>query len=134
MSRGYIARSQSNIWLTPKKLYDELNAEFKFDFDSCPYPQPTWDGLEIDWKDSNYVNPPYSNLKLWIKKSYEEWNKGNTVVMLIPARTDTIAFHKYIFGSAEVRFVKGRIKFEKPDGIKPQPAPFPSCLIIWRKK
>tara|TARA_Y100000004_G_scaffold39924_1_gene43106 strand:+ start:439 stop:855 length:417 start_codon:yes stop_codon:yes gene_type:complete len=129
---AYMNKSKSDEWLTPKSVYDKLNEEFNFDFDPCPYPHPDWDGLEIEWGKSNYVNPPYSNLKQWIKKSYEEHVKGKTIVMLIPARTDTIAFHEYIFPYAEVRFLRGRIKFEKPDGSKPFAAPFPSCVVIWR--
>lgn len=74
-----------------------------------------------------------------MKKCWEESQKpGTTVVALLPARTDTIRFHEYILGKAEVRFLKGRLFFEvngKPilnsDG-KPQPAPFPSMVVIWR--
>lgn len=48
-------------WATPKPLYDELNAEFNFEFDPCPYQHNMdWNGLEIAWKNSNYINPPYT--------------------------------------------------------------------------
>ena len=73
---GYINKSKSDIWLTPKYLYKELDKEFNFNFDPCPYPKPKWNGLNIEWGSINYVNPPYSNLKDWIKKSYEEHLKG----------------------------------------------------------
>ena len=106
-------------WKTPDSLYDELNKEFNFDFDPCPIdwePETHLDGLSIEWKDSNFVNPPYSQTKHWIKKSYDESRKGKTCVMLINACTDTIAFHEYIYNNpnAEYRFVKGRIKFTCP--------------------
>lgn len=65
----------------------------------------------------------------WIKKAHDTWREfGNTVVMLIPARTDTKAFHEYIYNKAELRFVKGRLKFN--DGKNP--APFPSMVVIFR--
>jgi len=48
--------------------------------------------------------------------------------MLIPSRTDTKYFHNYIYGRAEIRFVKGRLKF----GNGKNSAPFPSMLVIWR--
>jgi len=49
-------------------------------------------------------------------------------VMLLPARTDTKWFHEYIYGKAEIRFIKGRLKF---GGCK-NPAPFPSMVVIWK--
>ena len=52
--------------------------------------------------------------------------------MLIPSRTDTIMFHDYILGKAEIRFIKGRVNFEI-DGVKSKdPAPFPSMVVIYR--
>lgn len=53
---------------------------------------------------------------------------GNTVVMLLPARTDTKWFHDYIYGKAEIRFVRGRLKFGKSKNS----APFPSMIVIFR--
>jgi hypothetical protein len=124
--RAYIAPSKSDDWATPKDLYDKLNAEFHFDFDPCPL-NANFDGLSIDWESRSFVNPPYSNLKAWIQKSFDESKKGKLVVMLIPARTDTKAFHEIIFPNAEVRFLKGRLKF----GDSKNNAPFPSCIVIF---
>ncbi len=63
------------------------------------------------------------------KKCYEESLKPNTtVVLLIPARTDRISFHEYICGKAEVRFIKGRLKF----GNSKNPAPFPSMVVVFK--
>jgi len=132
---GYMPKSKSDKWGTPKELYEELNKEFKFDFDPCPL---SWkpgdvDGLSIEWGASTFVNPPYSNVAEWIKKAWTEWKKGKCVVMLINAITDTKAFHQYIYGQAELRFIKGRVKFiniENPD--KQQPSPKPSMIVIFR--
>jgi len=132
---GYMPKSQTDKWGTPKELYEELNTEFKFNFDPCPleWKEGDPDGLQIEWGSSSFVNPPYSQVAKWIEKSYMEWKKGKQVVMLINAITDTRAFHTYIYGKAEVRFLKGRIKFidpSKPD--KKQPSPKPSMLVIFR--
>ena len=76
------------------------------------------------------MNPPYGReIGKWIKKAYEEYEKGAIVVCLIPARTDTRYWHDYIFPFAKIRFLKGRVKFE--NGKKPQPAPFPSAVVIF---
>ena len=51
--------------------------------------------------------------------------------MLIPARTDTTYFHDYIYGKAELRFIRGRLKFVK-DGIEGESAPFPRMVVIFK--
>ena len=77
-----------------------------------------------------FCNPPYGReLPKWVKKCYEESLKGTLVVMLIPARTDTRWFHDYIYGKAEIRFIKGRLKF----GNAKQSAPFPSMVVVYGK-
>ncbi len=83
-----------------------------------------------------FCNPPYGrNINEWVRKGYEESQKpGTTVVMLIPARTDTSYYHDYIFGGKadEVRFLRGRLKFTDEDGNAKDAAPFPSAVIVWR--
>lgn len=86
------------------------------------------DGLKIEWGESNFVNPPYSQLKLWCKKAYEEHKKGKTVVMLIPSRTDTAAWHDYCMKATEIRFIRGRLKF----GDAKNSAPFPSAVVVFK--
>lgn len=52
-----------HYWLTPPELYAELDAEFAFTFDPCPYPLPAgFDGLTCEWGSSNYVNPPFGSV------------------------------------------------------------------------
>jgi len=83
-----------------------------------------------------FMNPPYGReIKDWIKKAYEESLKKDTlVVCLIPARTDTSYWHDYIFPHAkDIRFLKGRIKFENIKGEALNSAPFPSAVVIFNK-
>jgi len=115
MSRAPKGRSgdeASDHWQTPPWLYDELNAEFNFDFDPCPL-HADFDGLAVDWGDRNYVNPPYNrrDKPKFIQKAYEEWRRGKTSVLLIPAATGTRQFHDLILPNAEVRFLRGRVNF-----------------------
>ena len=100
------------IGLPPPPFYKQLNDEFNFDFDPCPL-NASFDGLLMEWGKSNYVNPPYNRVDKprFISKAFEEWKKGKTVVMLLPAATGTKQFHEIILPYAEVRFVKGRIAF-----------------------
>jgi len=131
--------SENNTWETPQWLFEILNEEFKFTLDVCAdintnkcekFFDVKKNGLVQDWsKDICWMNPPYNQSKLWIKKAYEEAQKGAVVVALLPARTDTIAFHEYIYGQQEIRFIKGRLKFGKSKNS----APFPSMLVIFRQ-
>lgn len=100
-------------WSTPKEFYEKLDAEFHFDYDPCPL--NGHGGLEGDWRERNYINPPYSR-KLkeeFVKKAIEQSEKGKLCVMLLPVSTSTVLFHDYIKPNAkEIRFVRGRISFE----------------------
>lgn len=83
-----------HYWLTPSDLYNELNEEFNFNFDPCPYPLPTdFDGLTCEWGESSYCNPPFGSIihegkkkgpTAWARKSIEEFKKGKDVVMVYP--------------------------------------------------
>jgi len=115
-------------WRTPKAVYQILDAEFNFEFDPCPI-NPKFDGLSIDWKKSNFVNPPYGlEIAKWIEKGYSEYLKGKTVIFLIPSRTDTKWWHDYIMRAKEIRFIKGRLKFNEHKNS----APFPSAIAIFK--
>lgn len=97
---------------------------------------PETDGLTAPWNigggGSVFCNPPYGRaLGAWVRKAYEEAQAGTTVVLLIPARTDTAYFHDYIYGKAEIRFLRGRLHFEDEDGNRFPPAPFPSMVVIY---
>lgn len=139
---------------TPRKLYDELNKEFSFVLDAAttadnPLKTPyyytiTDDGLKQSWNVGNgsqwgsvFVNPPYGkDIIQWVKKASEESARHNiTVVMLLPARTDTRFFHDYIYNkpNVEVRFIRGGLKFLTSVQDVPNTAPFPSMLVIFNK-
>jgi len=131
---SYMPKSKSDKWQTPKELYDKLNNEFHFNFDPCPidYNDKSPNGLNIEWGSSTFCNPPYSLVKEFIKKAYDEWKKGKKIVMLINAITDTKAFHKYIYNQAEIRFLEGRVKFINPDQPNiHKPNVRPSMIVIF---
>ena len=133
--------SNTELWATPQAFYDQLNQEFGFTLDPCALPDnakcakfftPEDDGLAQDWSGERvFCNPPYGRkIAAWVKKCHDEAQKGAFVVMLIPARTDTSYFHDYIYHKAEIRFVRGRLKF----GNAEQGAPFPSMVVIYNKE
>ena len=127
-------------WETPDDLFERVNKEFRFTLDAASSHEnakcakhytETENGLYQNWGgETVWVNPPYGKeLPVWIEKCAHEGRKPNTtVVMLIPARTDTKAFHEHIYGKAEIRFIRGRLKFK---GAKAN-APFPSMIVVFR--
>lgn len=127
VNRGLFSSLRGN-WKTPKALFQGLHAEFCFDFDPCPS-HPSFDGLVSDWGEVNFVNPPYGKeIGKWIRKGYEEYLKGKTVVFLIPSRTDTKWWHQFILKASEIRFIKGRLRFDDQKNA----APFPSAIAIFQ--
>ena len=103
-------------WGTPLNFYADLNKEFDFNFDPCPLNHDTekWDGLKIDWKERNFINPPYSRelKEKFVLKAIEESKKGKLCVMLLPVSTSTRLFHDHIVpNKTEIRFIRGRLKF-----------------------
>jgi hypothetical protein len=83
-----------HYWLTPPALMAELQSEFVFDFDPCPFPKPEdFDGLTCEWGQSSYVNPPFGSIMhqgkkkgptAWVRKAIEEQKKGKRVVLVFP--------------------------------------------------
>lgn len=109
---------KNNHYETPAKFYAELHAEFNFDFDPCPFHHDLnkWDGLEIEWGQRNYINPPYDRkLKpAFVKKALVESRKGKLCVLLLPVHTSSKLFKKVIEPNVTepIRYVEGRLSFK----------------------
>lgn len=139
MNNDVLFSSKTDNWATPPEVFKDLDNEFKFTLDPCAskenhkcdkYFTKEENGLLQDWGGQRvYCNPPYGRtVGDWVEKAAKESRKENTtVVMLLPARTDTKWFHKYIYGRATIRFIRGRIKF----GGSKNSAPFPSMIVIF---
>lgn len=130
--------SNTDLWSTPQDFFDKIQSEFMLDVDICATDEnhkcSSWftkeiDGLSRNWWPSRcWMNPPYGReIVKWVKKASES---NTLVVALLPARTDTAWFWNYVQGKAEIRFVRGRLKF----GGGKNSAPFPSMIAIWKPK
>ena len=138
MNTDVMFSSKSDLWATPQDFFDKLNEEFRFTLDVCAIPEnakcenyytPEQDGLSMPWKGVCWCNPPYGReIGQWVRRAFFASVTGATVVMLLPARTDTRWFHEYIYKKAEVRFIKGRLKF----GDSNNSAPFPSMVVVFK--
>lgn len=141
MNTEVMFSSKTDLWATPQDFFDALDAEFHFTLDVCALPEnakcekfytPDMDGLSQPWKGRVWCNPPYGReIGQWVRKAFFAFISGGAevVVMLLPARTDTRWFHEYIYNKAEIRFIKGRLKF----GGSTNSAPFPSMVVVFRK-
>lgn len=140
MNTKLMFSSKSDLWSTPQYLFDELNKEFNFDIDVCAnsenakckkYYSEEQNGLLQEWTGVCWCNPPYGRqIGKWVEKAYITAKIGvGTTVMLLPARTDTKWFHSFIYHIAEIRFIKGRLKF----GNSKNAAPFPSMIVIFKR-
>ena len=127
--------SKTDLWETPQELFDELNAIWHFETDVCAIPTnakceryytPEIDGLAQEWRGVCWCNPPYGRqIGKWVKKAAES---SATVVMLLPARTDTAWFHDYCLPHGDITFLRGRLKF----GGGQNAAPFPSMIVVFK--
>ncbi len=135
MNADVMFSSKKDTWSTPQDFFDALNAEFGFTCDVCALPEnakcekyftPEQDGLAQEWSGVCWCNPPYGRqIGRWVQKAAQS---ECTVVMLLPARTDTGWFHDWIYGKTEVRFLRGRLKFSEYGNA----APFPNMVVVFR--
>ena len=130
--------SDRHDWQTPPEVFTPLHEEFSFTVDAAASQSNTmlprfWDvasdGLAQSWTGERvWCNPPYGReQRRWIEKASRR--EAEVAVLLLPARPDTAAWQDWILPTAEVRFLRGRIRFV---GAK-QGAPFPSAVVIWRR-
>jgi phage N-6-adenine-methyltransferase len=118
-------------------VFDELDAEFHFETDVCALASnakcrrfftPADDGLTQPWTGVCWMNPPYGRtIGQWIEKAYRSALDGATVVCLVPARTDTAWWHDFAAKSADIRYLRGRLRF----GDAENGAPFPSAIVVF---
>ena len=133
-------------WGTPRALFADLDREFKFDLDACAAP---WnakcsrfftrqqDALQHEWRGRVFMNPPYGRgLARWVAKAHELAQQGARIVCLLPAFTESAWWHRYVVEATDVRFLRGRLKFESsPDAPKYSPrggvAPFGCAVVVF---
>ncbi len=130
-------KSATNEWATPDSLWQPLNAEFAFTLDVCSTDANAKcarhftladDGLKQPWSGVCWMNPPYgTQLAKWVRKAYEESQRGALVVGLIPVRSNTSYWHDYVM-KGEYRFLRGYPRF----GNAKQGLKAPLAVVVWR--
>lgn len=72
---------------TSTDVWFRINALWPVTGDPVPV-KPTKDGLVVNWRKLNYVNPPFELGRDFVLKAIEEAKKGRGTLMLIPTRTN----------------------------------------------
>ena len=129
-------------WETPNNIFKYWDDIYHFNLDVCAFPHntkckkfftPEINGLNQVWTPHIcWMNPPYGRvIKDWVEKAYKATlGEAETVVCLLPARTDTAWWHEFVIPHAsEIRFLRGRVKFSNAKAG----APFPSAIVVFKK-
>ena len=134
MNTEVMFSSKTDLWETPQELFDKYDAIYHFETDVCALPEnakckrfftPEMDGLKQEWRGVCWCNPPYGRqIGKWVEKAVKS---SATVVMLLPARTDTKWFHDWCLPYGKIEFLRGRLKFGGCDNS----APFPSMIVVF---
>lgn len=129
----WYGKGRHQNWRTPRGLFDQLNAEFRFTMDGASEPGNgllpnastadapiAWDGQRV------FCNPPWANIRPFI----EQAPAANVAVFLVPARTNTGWFHRALELGAKARFFLGRPSFELPAHEGPGHNSPVDCLLL----
>jgi hypothetical protein len=124
----------SKYWVLPKEIMEPLKAEFKFNFDPCPFNGDGLvpvDGLGGDWGSSNWVNPLFgSGITAWVRKAIVEQQKGKDSVLILPLDN----WVKLLLDArAEIRPI-GSHNWVNPETGDQRKSSRPSFLFILRGK
>lgn len=149
-------RSESDEYATPPEVFLPLHAEYRFTLDPCCRNETAKlerhftreeDGLLLPWKGERvFMNPPYSVVKLWVRKAfYESRDNGALVVCLVFAWTSSKWWQDYVmpdtrpgiphserrlFNASKIIFPRGRINFLL-DGVRIGCAMKPSAVVVF---
>jgi phage N-6-adenine-methyltransferase len=158
MNNAVMFSSATDEWSTPQDFFERYRREFDLCVDVAAsrenrkcldyfgpdnHIEGKRDGLTANWSQFGslsrcWMNPPYSRglQGKFIAKAAQERLRGVLTVALLPARTDTKAFHAHIYDASkwqpregvEIRLLPGRLKF----GGAANSAPFPSMVVVFR--
>lgn len=136
--------------ITPQSLFDRFNRLYRFTLDAAAsagnakcesFHTLETNGLEQSWAgESVWCNPPYSNIRPWVEKAWEESKHTKSIVMLLPANRTEQAWWQDLIEPRRhllrLEFLRGRINFGVPgneEGKWHSSAPFGCVALIWRQ-
>lgn len=136
----YTRSLTSDLWDTPAHVFTKYGKPHNLNLDVCAtsdhtmcarFFSPCENGLTQEWNGRVWMNPPFSNVKAWVAKAYRSRNVCECIICLLPARTDTVWFHSFVYRKASLQFIKGRISFTHFSGTSGR-ASFASMIASYR--
>jgi hypothetical protein len=134
----WYGKSRHQNWRTPRVLFDDLHREFDFTLDGASepgnglLPLASTADLPIPWTGHRvFCNPPWSNIRPFVEQAPE----AELAVLLVPARTNVVWFHRALELGATPRFFAGRPKFEHDAHTgKGHSSPVDCMYLVFRKE
>jgi len=132
------AHNETAEWYTPPLVFERLGLTFDLDPASPGALTVPWvpaavhltkshDGLRAPWAGRVWCNPPYgTETHKWVGRFIRSACSG---VMLVFARTDASWFHDYAVYADALCFIRGRLRFLRPDGTPGDSAGAGSLLL-----
>lgn len=128
---------KSNEWYTPRFIFDALQENFDLDV-AAPIggprhvPAKRWlseldNGLLAPWEGFVWMNPPFGGrnaLRPWLDRFFDHGDG----IALTPDRASAPWWHEAAERADAVMFMKGKPRFEMPDGSKGGCPAFGACL------
>jgi len=140
---AYIPAAKSEDWRTPPEVVHLVRQALggRINLDPCASregepladtnfigPPDGVDGLSAGWSGTVYVNPPFGSLRHWVEKCQREHEEHLAeIVLLMPARTDTNAWHRHVSTASAICLWKGRMTFVGAEAS----CPFPVAIVYW---
>jgi len=143
MNKDLMFSSKNYEWETPPEVFEWIDRKWEITIDACATPgnakcerfiSPAEDFFQHNFiGEVAFMNPPYGRgIANFVEKAYTEALKPNTIfICLLPARTDTRWWHRYVMKSVAIYLIQGRIKFLNEDGERVASAPYPSAIVFF---
>lgn len=134
---------EKDYWQTPQYIFDWMNSIFDFDVDlaanignaKCPkFISKTTNSLIVDWHKvwrTGWLNPPYSDIRPWVRKAAEESSKGFTTVLLLETPNGQEIYRNIFYKASEIIFINGRLAYIDVNGNPKSGNTRGSCIVIF---
>lgn len=136
-------KKERDYYQTPQYIYNWMDSIYEFDIDlaankdnakNSNFITEEADSLTIDWHlygKTGWLNPPYSDIKSWVRKAALESSHGFTTVMLINTPNGEKIYRNVFYKASEIIFINGRLAFIGANGKPKAGNTRGSCIVIF---
>lgn len=129
-------------WYTPPWIFDALGVEFDIDVASPGREFVPWVPAKhhitkgspvVAWFGSCWMNPPFgarNGVRPWLQRLAEHGDG----IALVPNRTGTDWWQDFAQRADGVLFIRGKVKFLRPDGTEGESPGYGNVLMAFGRK